>query len=895
MAGIQLKSGGIYKIPKDGSLGLLALGDVGLKAWRAARQNNDIDIDLQEPPVSGTGKPKLVLLGWDAADWKIINPLLDAGMMPNLATLIEGGVMGNLATMDPPYSPMLWTSIATGKRAYDHGVHGFSEVDPTGQNIQPVMSTSRKVKAIWDILGERQKRCHVVGWWPSHPAEEINGISISNLYQKAKGNSFDEWELPDGTIEPVIDTERFRTLRIHPNELTQNHLTAFIPDAWKIDQSKDSRLKVVAKITAETASLHSAFTHILQHESYDFAALYLDGIDHYCHGFMKYFPPHRPHISRPDYDLYKHVIRSAYRFHDMMLGRIMELISDDTTLMLISDHGFQPDHLRPRNIPQEPAGPAHEHSPYGIFVAKGPGIKKDELVFGASVIDVTPTILNIFDMPSARDMEGRSLNNIFETYKVSPSIESYEGQSQFTASSKVSDTIKDQLLEHLIQLGYIEDNTDNTAQKVKRTQDECDFNLARTYVEGKKIPEAEVIFLRLHQENKQSPRFAIRLAACYQLQGKHKEARTIIEHLKDLGVYSDEALDIFEGGLLLGNGNPGAALKRFKAASSNVAENTSELNLQISQCYIQLNKLEEAQACLRKELENNLDNPLTHQLLASCHYRQNDYKEAAECSLTALGLNYTNAQNHATLGRSLYHLGQYSDAAHALEQCLKLSPHNNFIRELLIKTYETQLMQNDKANAHRQKLKTHYQGHIFIVSGLPRSGTSMLMQMLVAGGLDPFSDEVREADENNPQGYLEHELVKNLHNNSKWMNLADHKLIKIVAPMIRHIPLNYTYKVVFVERSMDEVLKSQIKMLSRSHKDASDEETLRTALEKNLHMSKNWLDNRTNVDILYVNHADILKQPQEAADMFNSFFNNQLNSQKMAACVNPNLYREKVV
>jgi len=123
---------------------------------------------------------KLLLIGWDAADWKIINPLIEAGEMPALEGLINEGVMGNLATLEPSFSPMLWTSIATGKRAYKHGILGFTEPDSTGQSVRPVSCVSRKVKAIWNILMQEGKRVHNVGWWPSHPAEPLNGISISN-------------------------------------------------------------------------------------------------------------------------------------------------------------------------------------------------------------------------------------------------------------------------------------------------------------------------------------------------------------------------------------------------------------------------------------------------------------------------------------------------------------------------------------------------------------------------------------------------------------------------------------------------------------------------------------------------------------------------------------------
>jgi Type I phosphodiesterase / nucleotide pyrophosphatase len=95
---------------------------------------------------------KLLLIGWDAADWKVINPLLDQGLMPTLDDFINHGVMGNLATLRPILSPMLWNSIATGKRANKDGIHGFMEPDTQNGGIRPVSSTSRKVKAIWNIL-----------------------------------------------------------------------------------------------------------------------------------------------------------------------------------------------------------------------------------------------------------------------------------------------------------------------------------------------------------------------------------------------------------------------------------------------------------------------------------------------------------------------------------------------------------------------------------------------------------------------------------------------------------------------------------------------------------------------------------------------------------------------
>jgi len=123
---------------------------------------------------------KVVLVGWDAADWKIINPLMDAGRLPNLLQLVESGVMANLASLRPCLSPILWTSIATGKTADKHGITGFVEPIPEGGGVRLASSTSRTTKALWNILSQNNRRCIVINWYASHPAEPIPGTCVSN-------------------------------------------------------------------------------------------------------------------------------------------------------------------------------------------------------------------------------------------------------------------------------------------------------------------------------------------------------------------------------------------------------------------------------------------------------------------------------------------------------------------------------------------------------------------------------------------------------------------------------------------------------------------------------------------------------------------------------------------
>jgi hypothetical protein len=196
---------------------------------------------------------KVLLVGWDAADWKIIQPLLDRGELPVLEKIINGGVMGNLSSIRPMLSPMLWNSIATGKRPFKHGVHGFTEVDYELNQIVPVSSATRKCKAIWNILNERGLKTHVVGWFATHPAELLDGACVSDRFASpAPARIGAEWKLPKGTIYPARLEKELAELRMRPEEIPGDVLAMFVRDAAKIDQANDKRLHQISAITSLT-------------------------------------------------------------------------------------------------------------------------------------------------------------------------------------------------------------------------------------------------------------------------------------------------------------------------------------------------------------------------------------------------------------------------------------------------------------------------------------------------------------------------------------------------------------------------------------------------------------------------------------------------------------------
>lgn len=849
-----------------------------------------------------TNKKRFLLIGWDAADWKILNPMIDKGLMPNLEKLINGGTISNLATLDPPYSPMLWTSMATGKRPYNHGVLGFSEPTPDGKKVRPVMSLSRSCKAIWNMLSEEDFKTHVVGWWPSHPAEKINGIMVSNFFQNHVGPIHEEWPMPKGTVYPNEMSDWFSQFRVHPQEINGKLLQQFIPKIKDIDQKNDKRFTMVAKVTAHATSLNAAFTNIIRTQDWDFAALYLDAIDHYCHGFMKYHPPQRPHISKSDFDLYNFVVTAGYRYHDMMLGNIMNLIDDHTTLMLVSDHGFQPDHLRPRQIPNEPAGPAYEHSPYGVLVAKGPNIKKDHITYGTSILDLTPTILHCLDLPVGKDMDGRIMTNIFEKQKEIKLIDSWESKGNVFKNAateiELSEDESNAVLEQLEELGYVEKQNEDSAKQLKQTKDECQFNLARAYADGGKLQEAIKILELLHKENPNTARYSFRLALCYQSVGEFAKARGLVNLMKEKELYDSTTLDVFEGTLLVAEKQPLKAIKLFKGVETSVDKYHSRLHLQMAKCHLMLHRYADAKSHLQKEIAMDYDSADAHYLLGRVNLFEKYYEKAANAFITAVGLNFNEPHYHADLGKALFALGQYEDAAMAWENSIKILPSQPMVVEKLVQVYQNKLNQVEKATLHKAWLDNLVRPIIYIVSGLPRSGTSMMMQMMEKGGLPIFTDKVRAADENNPKGYYEHEAVKNLARSNKIIFRAKNKAVKVVANLIKFLPSNFEYKIIFMERPIEEVMASQSSMLARLGKKKKSETfnlSVQLEYEKQLKTMKQWIDTKSNMHAIYVDYHDCIKNPFEQSIQINEFLDFKLLPELMASCVDPNLYREKQI
>jgi hypothetical protein len=182
-----------------------------------------------------------------------------------------------------------------------------------------------------------------------------------------------------------------------------------------------------------------------------------------------------------------------------------------------------------------------------------------------------------------------------------------------------------------------------------------------------------------------------------------------------------------------------------------------------------------------------------------------------------------------------------------------------------------------------------------IVSGLPRSGTSLMMQMLVAGGLPALSDSQRTADESNPRGYLEYEPVKRLRTDRSWLPQARGHVVKIIHLLLRELPAiaGLDYRIIFMQRPLEEVLASQTAMLRRDGRAAGDPAILRPAFEKQLAQVEAWLATRPDITVMPVNYHRVVSDPIAVATELSNFLNLSLDTEAMARAVDPTLYRER--
>jgi hypothetical protein len=182
---------------------------------------------------------------------------------------------------------------------------------------------------------------------------------------------------------------------------------------------------------------------------------------------------------------------------------------------------------------------------------------------------------------------------------------------------------------------------------------------------------------------------------------------------------------------------------------------------------------------------------------------------------------------------------------------------------------------------------------IIIVSGLPRSGTSLMMQMLDNGGVPVVTDNLRAADADNPRGYYEFERVKKIKQDASWLPATRGKAVKMVSQLLYDMPAGEKYHIIFMERDLDEVLASQEKMLLRLGRPAAPQDQMKRSFTLHLDRLNRWLLEQQHLEVLRVRYHDLIQRPSVEAERVNQFLGGNINVERMAATVEPALYRNR--
>jgi predicted AlkP superfamily phosphohydrolase/phosphomutase len=403
-------------------------------------------------------RPKVVLIGIDGLDWNVADPLLREGKLPNIARIINGGVRADFQSLEyGSKSPIIWTTIATGKGPQKHGIADFLE----NSNEAPLYNSNGwRARAVWDILGEAGFTVGVINWMVSWPAQPVNGYNVTDRIIFTERDGFDPIE---HTTYPEALLKELEPVQSSALETSDDAIAPLLNgDVWKTDEVPACRdaATTVRIIYSNDQTVANVAQYLLEsREQPDFFAVYLNGADVASHYFWGPMDPSTVDLIMPDQlvEMCKDVIPRYYQRMDGIVGEILDRIDENSTVVLCSDHGFQ----GPVRTKQGLRLGIWMHRPVGVFAAKGPGIAPTDRPIDASVFDVTPTLLAMFGVPVGRDMDGFVLTDILapDVLHGRPVeyVDTHERAKEGRAEDQpVESPVDDEIKERLKSLGYIE-------------------------------------------------------------------------------------------------------------------------------------------------------------------------------------------------------------------------------------------------------------------------------------------------------------------------------------------------------------------------------------------------------------------------------------------------------
>ena len=339
---------------------------------------------------------RVAIFAIDGADWELLSELSDDGRIPNIKALSRGGTTASMQTIQPTVSPLVWTTMATGVTPDRHGVIDFID----HQRNLPVDAATRHAPAIWDISEAFGRHSMVVNWWTDWPPTSPQSVFIDEptelvpdaIWPPALKQRAQQFEVP---VQTVGYDQARRFLNITGSEYEK---------AVNSNNPADP-VNIFRSILAKTWNDHRVAINFYKEQQPLLFMMSYDGTDAVNHLFSPYHPPYREGVSEDGYRRYWPAVANYYSEVDRLIGEWMSVLPADTTVMIVSAHGFRWGKARPREMPNGGAALSDHRNP-GIFVAYGNHVAASRGAHPISIYDIAPTVLAILGLPKSSEMPG---------------------------------------------------------------------------------------------------------------------------------------------------------------------------------------------------------------------------------------------------------------------------------------------------------------------------------------------------------------------------------------------------------------------------------------------------------------------------------------------------------
>jgi len=412
---------------------------------------------------------KVVLVGLDGLDWVLLDRLIAEGRCPVFARMKRKGAWAELVSHKPVLSPLIWTSMATGRLPEVHGVLDFVVKDPKSGKDIPITNQFRKVHAFWNILSYIETPVSVVNWWATYPAEPIDGIMVSErLFYQLFGirPPLDD---PANVYPPEV-LQEILPLLVSAGDIGYDEVRGYaaisrteyqrhIDAAAHAENPYEDRINHLRKILAVTHGVFNIGRWMLKNHPVDLLALYIEGTDTIGHRFAHFLPPKLSWVSQADYDRYHETMARYYELVDRELGLLMKEAPADTTWIVTADHGFYTGAARPHVLPDDFAiGAAQWHRMVGVFMASGPHVRRGKIPH-ADIYDLCRTLLWLEGAPISRQLKGQELEDMMrpDWVRAHPPVfvDTYERLPRTWKAEGARSIMDEARLKELQALGYL--------------------------------------------------------------------------------------------------------------------------------------------------------------------------------------------------------------------------------------------------------------------------------------------------------------------------------------------------------------------------------------------------------------------------------------------------------